>query len=248
MKMDRRKMTVLFSAALAMSMATWIATAQQPRKVDDAALKDAARTGEEWITYNLGWSEQRYSTLNQINSSNVNRLGLAWSADIPAAPGNPQNRQEGTPLVFNGVLYSITPWSVVYAVDARTGQVMWKSDPEVNQQVWQSRICCGVVNRGIALYQGNVIAPVVDGRLRSLDMATGKINWEVRVSPANQAYTITMAPRVIKGGKVIVGVSGGEYGIRGFFDAYDAETGKQAWRFWTVPGDPSNPFEQPQLA
>ncbi len=247
MKMYRRKITLLFCSALAMSLATWIAAGQQTRKVDDAALKDAARTGEEWISYNLGWSEQRYSPLNQITSANVNRLGLAWSADIPAAPGNPQNRQEGTPLVFNGVLYSITPWSVVYAIDARTGKEMWRSDPEVNQQVWQSRICCGVVNRGIALYQGNVIAPVVDGRLRSLDAATGKINWETRVSPENQAYTITMAPRVIKGGKVIVGVSGGEYGIRGFFDAYDAETGKKAWRFWTVPGDPSKPFEQPEL-
>ncbi len=240
-------MAVLSSAALAMCLAAWIATGQQPRKVDDAALKDAAKTGEEWITYNLGWSEQRYSPLNQINAANVSRLGLAWSADIPAAPGNPQTRQEGTPLVFNGVLYSITPWSVVYAMDARTGKELWHSDPEVNQQVWGSRICCGVVNRGIALYQGNVIAPVVDGRLRSLDAATGRVNWEVRVSPANMAYTITMAPRVIKGGKVIVGVSGGEYGVRGFFDAYDVETGKQAWRFWTVPGDPSKPFEQPEL-
>jgi quinohemoprotein ethanol dehydrogenase len=236
-----RKIAVLLSALAS------IAAAQTPRKIDDAALKDAGRTGEEWISYNVNWAEQRYSALNQINSSNVSRLGLAWSADIPAAPGNPQNRQEGTPLVVNGILYSITPWSVVYAVDARTGKEVWRSDPEVNQQVWQSRICCGVVNRGIALYQGSVIAPVVDGRLRSLDAATGKVNWETRVSPENQAYTITMAPRVIKGGKVIVGVSGGEYGIRGFFDAYDAETGKKAWRFWTVPGDPSKPFEQPEL-
>ncbi|HEY7333472.1 MAG TPA: PQQ-binding-like beta-propeller repeat protein [Bryobacteraceae bacterium] len=229
-------------------MAAWVAVAQQPRKVDDAALKNAAQTGEEWLTYNLGWSEQRYSRLDQINTSNVSRLGLAWYTDIPAAPGNPQNRQEATPLVYNGVVYSITPWSVVYAVDAHSGKELWRSDPEVNQQVWQSRICCGVVNRGIALYQDKVIAPVVDGRLRALDMATGKIAWETRVSSANMPYTITMAPRVIKGGKVIVGVSGGEYGVRGYFDAYDAETGKQLWRFYTVPGDPSKPFEQPELA
>jgi glucose dehydrogenase len=147
--------------------AAWIALAQQaqqPRKVDDAALKNAAQTGEEWIAYNLGWSEQRFSRLDQINASNVNRLGLAWYSDIPAAPGNPQNRQEATPLVYNGIVYSITPWSVVYAVDARTGKEMWRSDPEVNQQVWQSRMCCGVVNRGIALYQDKIFAPVVDGR------------------------------------------------------------------------------------
>jgi PQQ-dependent dehydrogenase (methanol/ethanol family) len=238
---------VVFAAALG-SAAAWVALAQQPRKVDDAALRDAAKTGEEWITYNLGWSEQRYSQLNQITAQNVNRLGLAWYTDIPAARGNPQNRQEGTPLVYNGMMYSITPWSVVYAVDARTGKEAWHSDPDVNQQVWQSRICCGVVNRGIAMYGDKIIAPVVDGRLRALDSATGKLVWESRVSPANMAYTITMAPRVIKGGKVIIGVSGGEYGVRGFFDAYDVETGKRAWRFYTVPGDPSKPFEQPVLA
>src|SRR5207253_10899814 len=139
-------------------------------------------------------------------------------------------------------------WGVVYAVDARTGKEMWHQDPEVNQQVWQSRICCGVVNRGIALYQGKVIAPAVDGRLRALDAETGKIVWETRVSPENQAYTITMAPRVIKGGKVIIGVSGGEYGARGFFDAYDAETGQKAWRCYTAPGGPSKRFQRPDLA
>jgi len=241
-----RRTTWALAAGLA--LAAPIAVAQQARQVDDAALKDTGKTGEEWVSYNVNWSEQRYSPLNQINAGNVSRLGLAWYSDIPAAPGNPQNRQEGTPLVYNGVLYSITPWSVVYAMDARSGKEIWRQDPEVNQQVWQSRICCGVVNRGIALYQGKVIAPVVDGRLRALDAATGRILWQTRVAPENMPYTITMAPRVIKGGKVIVGVSGGEYGVRGFFDAYDAETGKQLWRFWTVPGDPSKPFEQPELA
>jgi PQQ-dependent dehydrogenase (methanol/ethanol family) len=243
-----RALKTAFCAALLGSAAAWVAVAQQPRKVDDAALRDAGRTGEEWITYNMGWSEQRFSQLNQITSQNVNRLGLSWYTDIPSARGNPQNRQEGTPLVYNGMIYSIAPWSVVYAVDARTGKEAWHSDPDVNQQVWQSRICCGVVNRGIAMYEDKIIAPVVDGRLRALDAATGKLVWESRVSPANMAYTITMAPRVIKGGKVIIGVSGGEYGVRGFFDAYDVETGKRAWRFYTVPGDPSKPFEQPELA
>lgn len=99
--------------------------------------------------------------------------------------------------------------------------------------------CCGVANRGLALYEGKVIAAVVDGRLRALDAATGKLVWEARVSPENMPYTITMTLRVIKGGKVIIGVSGGEYGVRGFFDAYDVNTGKRAWRFYTVPGDPS---------
>jgi quinohemoprotein ethanol dehydrogenase len=240
--------TIRFCFLLTLSLiVVWGAVAQQPRRVDEAALRDAGKTGEDWISYNVNWSEQRYSSLKQIDAANVSRLGIGWYMDIPAAPGNPQNRQEGTPLVFNGVLYSITPWSVVYAVDARTGKEMWHQDPEVNQQVWQSRICCGVVNRGIALYDGKVIAPVVDGRLRALDAETGKIVWETRVSPETMPYTITMAPRVIKGGKVIIGVSGGEYGVRGFFSAFDAETGKLAWQFWTVPGDPSKPFERPDL-
>ena len=224
------------------------AVAQQTRPIDDAALKAAGRTGEEWISYNVNWSEQRYSPLDQINASNVSRLGLAWYTDIPAAPGRPQTHQEGTPLVHDGVLYSIAPWSVVYAVDARTGKELWRSDPEVNQDIWQSRICCGVVNRGIALYKDMVIAPVVDGRMRALDAKTGRPIWQTRVTPANMSYTFTMAPRVIKGGKVIIGASGGEYAVRGMFAALDVATGKIAWTFYTVPGDPSKPFEQPELA
>jgi quinohemoprotein ethanol dehydrogenase len=237
-----RRVVLLAAAAFG-----FVVMAQRPRQVDDALLKSGSKTGEEWVSYGVNWSEQRYSPLDQINASNINRLGLAWTYDIPVAPGNFQAHQEATPLVFNGVLYSITPWSIVYAVDLRTRKEIWRSDPEVNQQVWQSRICCGVVNRGIALYQGKVIAPAVDGRLRALDQATGKILWETRVSPENMAYTITMAPRVVKGGKVIIGVSGGEYAIRGFFAAFDVQTGKLAWKFYTVPGDPSKPFEQPEL-
>lgn len=227
--------------------ASWILSAQRPRQVDDAALKTGSTTGDEWISYGMNWAERRFSPLRQIDASNVSRLGLEWSAEIPLAAGNPQTHQENTPLVFNGVLYGITPWSIAYAVDLRTHKEIWRADPEVNQQVWQSRICCGVVNRGVALYEGKVIAPVVDGRLRALDAATGKVLWETRVSPENMAYTITMAPRVIKGGRIIIGISGGEYAIRGFFSAYDAQTGKLAWRFYTVPGDPSKPFEHPDL-
>jgi len=232
---------------LASLLAAWIMVAQQPRQVNDAMLKTGSKSGDEWVSYGVNWSEQRYSPLKQIDASNVGRLGLAWSYDIPLAPGNPQTHQEATPLVFNNVLYSITPWSIVYAVDLTPGKEIWRADPEVNQQVWASRICCGVVNRGIAMYEGKIIAPAVDGRLRALDAATGRVLWETRVSPETQAYTITMAPRVIKGGKVIIGISGGEFAVRGFFSAYDVNTGKLAWRFYTVPGDPSKPFEHPEL-
>ncbi|MGB6947552.1 MAG: PQQ-dependent dehydrogenase, methanol/ethanol family [Bryobacteraceae bacterium] len=235
----------LFAAAL---LSAAIAPAQSSHSIDDATLKNAGRTGQDWISYNGDWAEQRYSPLDQINASNVSRLGLAWYADIPSAPGRPQTHQEATPLEHDGVIYSIGPWSVVYAVDARSGKELWRSDPEVNQEVWQSRICCGVVNRGIALYKDIVIAPVIDGRMRALDTKTGRIVWETRVAPSDRPYSFTMAPRVIKGGKVIIGAAGGEYAVRGFFAAVDAETGKIAWKFYTVPGDPSKPFEQPELA
>ena len=225
---------------------TLIGLAQQPRRVNDALLKTGSTSGEEWVANGTNWAEQRHSPLKEINATNVSRLGLAWSAEIPLAPGN-ETHQENTPLVFNGVLYGITPWSITYAIDLRTHKELWRADPAVDQGIWRSRICCGVVNRGLALYEGKVIAPVVDGRLRALDAATGKVLWEVRVSPDNQPYTITMAPRVIKGGRIVIGVSGGEYAVRGFFSAYDVETGKMAWRFYTVPGDPSKPFEHPDL-
>jgi quinohemoprotein ethanol dehydrogenase len=232
--MDMRK-TALWLTAFALSAS--IAAAQQ-RRVDDGVLKSAGKTGEDWLTYGLSQGETRYSPLNQINAANVSRLGLAWSYDLGAGGG----AQEATPVVSNGVLYGITNWSVVFALDARTGKEKWRWDPEVNQTAVFPKICCGVVNRGLAIYQGMIIAPVIDGRLQALDAETGKVLWEARVAYPQDQYTITMAPRIAKG-KVIIGVSGGDRPTRGFFAAYDAMTGHQAWKFYTVPGDPSKPFE-----
>jgi len=234
---NRGRWLIAILAILAISVGV---LAQQAKKVDENALKNAGKNKEEWISYNRDWSETRYSPLEQINATNVSKLGMAWSLDIPNVGMG--TRQEGTPLVSNGVLYSITPFSVVYAVDARTGKQLWQADPEASRS---ASACCGVVNRGLALYEGKVIAPVLDGRLRALDIQTGKVLWETRVTPTNLPYTITMAPRVIKGGRVIVGASGGEFAVRGFFAAFDATTGKELWKFYTVPGDPSKPFEQP---
>ncbi|HEX4278704.1 MAG TPA: PQQ-dependent dehydrogenase, methanol/ethanol family [Bryobacteraceae bacterium] len=214
------------------------AVMSQTRPVNDLALKNAGKSGTDWISYGLTPGETRYSPLNQINASNVSKLGLAWSYDIGTGGGN----QEATPLVWNGTIYSITNWSVVYAVDARTGKEKWRWDPEVNQSAVRPKVCCGIVNRGLALYNGKVIAPVLDGRLDGLDAETGKVVWESRVAFTQDSYTLTMAPRIAKG-KVIVGVSGAEYPVRGFFAAYDANTGQFAWKFYTVPGDPSKGFE-----
>ena len=237
--MRARKNTVLLLSIAGLLLATWVVFGQV-RKVDDLALKNAGKTGEEWLTYGLNPGETRYSPLKQIDTNNVSRLGLAWSYDLGSGGGN----QEGTPLFWNGSIYGITNWSVVYSVDVRTGKERWRWDPEVNQTSVRPKICCGVVNRGIAIYQNKIIAPVIDGRLVALDSETGKPAWEARVAYPQDNYTVTMAPRIAKG-KVIVGVSGAEYPVRGFFSAFDANTGQQVWKFYTIPGDPSKPFEGP---
>ena len=191
-----------------------------------------------WLSYGRNQSETRYSTLKQIDATNARRLGLAWSYVMGAGGGN----QEGTPLMWNNTLYGITTWSVVFALDARTGQELWRWNPGINQPVTRPAICCGNVNRGIAIYNGMIIAPGIDGRLFALDARTGKKIWETQIVDTKELFTLTMAPR-IAGGKVIIGASGGDKPTRGNFVALDAQTGKLAWRFYTVPGDPSKPFE-----
>ncbi len=215
---------------------------QPPHKIDDLALRNATKNTDEWLTYGIDQGETRYSPLKQIDTTNVGRLALAWSFDLGPGGGN----QEETPLVWNGTIYNITNWSVVIAVDARTGKEKWRWDPEVNQPATRAKICCGVVNRGMAIYNGKIIAPVIDGRLIALDALTGKPVWEARATYPQDNYTMTMAPRIAKG-KVIIGLAGAELLIRGQFVAFDAETGHLAWRFYTVPGDPSKPFENPAL-
>jgi quinohemoprotein ethanol dehydrogenase len=231
-----------FVAAIHAQQPSGVASAQPPAQIDAQVLKNAGTPADSlpgsWLSYGRSQSETRYSPLKQIDTSNVSKLGLSWSYVLGAGGGN----QEGTPLMWNNTLYGITTWSVVYALDARTGKELWRWDPEVNQPVVRPRICCGIVNRGLALYNGMIFAPAIDGRLIALDALNGKPVWEARVAYPQELYTITMAPRVANG-KVIVGVSGGDKPTRGFFDAYDAKTGHRAWRFYTVPGDPAKPYE-----
>jgi len=234
----RATMTWLVGWLGAVSFFAWLAMGQQGRKVDDAALRNALKNPADWITYGGDLGEQRYSPLKQIDTTNVARLGLAWSYDVGMGGGN----QEATPLVWSGAIYGITNYSIVFALDARTGKEKWRWDPEVNRPAVTPKLCCGIVNRGVALYDGKIIAPINDGRLVALDADSGKPVWEARVAYPQDNYTLTMAPRIAKG-KVIVGVSGSEFPVRGFFAAYDAETGRFAWRDYTVPGDPSKPFE-----
>ncbi|HET9216958.1 MAG TPA: PQQ-dependent dehydrogenase, methanol/ethanol family [Terriglobia bacterium] len=248
------RIAVLASLTLAMSVSVVIFgqqnrvanTASTAVNVTNDVLRRAAAANDllpgAWLSYGRTQGETRYSTLKQIDSTNAKRMGLAWSYVMGAGGGN----QESTPLMWNNTLYGITTWSVVFALDARTGKELWRWDPEVNQTTVRPRICCGNVNRGIALYNGMVIAPSIDGRLFALNALTGKPVWETRVVYPQDQYTLTMAPR-IAGGKVIIGASGGDKPTRGQFAAVDAQTGQFLWRFYTVPGDPSQPYESEAL-
>lgn len=193
------------------------------------------------MTYGRTYSEQRFSPLKQVNDQNVSQLGLAWSFNLDTHRG-----QEATPLVVDGVMYFSTAWSKVFAVNAATGERLWSFDPQVPGETGVNA-CCDVVNRGVAVWRGKVFVGTLDGRLVALDAATGKLVWQVQTTDPAYRYTITGAPRVVKD-RVLIGNAGAEMGVRGYVSAYDAESGKLAWRFYTVPGDPSQPFESPALA
>nr|WP_309946214.1 PQQ-dependent dehydrogenase, methanol/ethanol family [Tardiphaga robiniae] len=210
--------------------------------IDSAAITANTATSKDWPTYGLDYAETRFSKLNQITAENVKDIGLMWTYNLESIRG-----VEATPLVVDGIMYVSAPWSVVHAVDTRTGKRLWTFDPGVDREKGY-RGCCDVVNRGVALYKGKVFVGAYDGRLVALDAATGTKVWEKdTVIDRKMSYTITGAPRVFNG-KVVIGNGGAEYGVRGYVTAYDAETGNQAWRWFTVPGDPAKPFEDDSMA
>ncbi len=196
----------------------------------------------QWLSHGRTYGEQRFSPLAEIDTGNVVELGRAWYGDFGVA-----RAQESTPLFVDGVLYVTTAWSNVKAYDARSGAQLWSFDAEVPGE-WGSRACCDVVNRGVAAWNGKVYVGTIDGRLLAIDAASGALAWATDTLVRRDiAYTITGAPRVVKG-KVIIGNGGAEYGVRGYVSAYDAESGELAWRWFTVPGDPSLGFENEQMA
>lgn len=205
-----------------------------------AAIINADKTPQDWLTYGRTYSEQRYSPLSQINDKNVKQLHIAWYQDFDTNRG-----QEGTPLVVGGVLYATTNWSKVRAYKADTGQLLWQYDPKVpgNTAV---KGCCDTVNRGAAYWNGKIILGTFDGRLVALDAKTGKPVWETDTIPHDaqlgevRSYIVDGAPRVAKG-VVIIGNAGAEFGARGFVSGFDAETGKLKWRFFTVPAPDNKP-------
>ena len=183
------------------------------------------------MSHGRTYDEQRFSPLKQISTENVGELGLAWFADFDTRRG-----QEATPIIVDGVIYVSTAWSKVNAYDAKTGALLWRYDPKVPGE-WAVNTCCDVVNRGVAAWNGKVFVGTLDGRLIALEAATGKPVWSVQTTDPKQPYSITGAPRVVKG-RVIIGNGGSEFSVRGFVSAYDAETGKLDWRFYIVPGAP----------
>ena len=240
--MSAHKPRLPLGACIALFCAASLATArpaaaQSPRSVADAALVGAPAA--EWLSYGRDYAETHYSPLDAIDTGNVASLAVAWSWDIPKGGA----RQEATPLVSDGVLYATGPMSLVFALDARTGAPRWVWDPAVpHQDEGGPRPCCGYVNRGVAIYGERVFVGLLDGRLVALDRETGAVEWVVQTTPPGSDYTSTGAPRVVKG-LVVIGNGGAEYGVRGYVTAYDAETGEQAWRTYTVPGNPADGFE-----
>ncbi len=201
----------------------------------------SAENAGQWMSYGRDYSEQRFSPLKQINADNAGQLGLAWYGDLGERGGS----YETTPVAVDGRVFVSAPWSKVYAFDAKTGKQLWKYDPQVPGE-WAVSLCCGIVNRGVAVWQGKVIWGTLDGRLVAVDAKSGRKVWEKQVTDPQKTLSITGAPRIADG-RIFIGEAGSEFHQRGYMAAYDADSGKELWRWWSVPGDPSKGFEQPEL-
>ncbi len=210
--------------------------ASGPAWVDHQRLLGANNEPGQWLSPGRTYDEQHFSPLDQINVDTVGRLGLAWFADI-----NTERGMEASPLAIDGVLYNVQPWNVVTAYDGKTGRVLWSYDPEVPLRFGRMA-CCDIVSRGLAAWRGKIYVATLDGRLIALDARTGRPVWSVLTVDNSKDYTITGAPRVFDG-KVLIGNGGGERNVRGYVTAYDAQTGAQDWRWYTVPGNPADGFE-----
>jgi quinohemoprotein ethanol dehydrogenase len=192
---------------------------------------------ESWPLNGRTFDGTRHSPLHQIDTTNVQRLGLAWEFRDFIVRGRTHRGIEANPLVLEGVMYFSGPWGVAYALDARTGKLLWRYDPKADGQFGRSA-CCDVVSRGLAVWDGRVYTASLDGYLIALDARTGKLLWRVDTFVNRHwNYTITGAP-YIAGENVLIGNAGAEMGARGYVSAYNLESGQLVWRFWTIPGDP----------
>ena len=180
-----------------------------------------------WLTYSGAYHGRHYRELTQITPENVGDLALEW-----VYQGSSTHTWQATPLAVDGVMYVTEGPNNVVALDARTGREFWKYEHQLPPRV---NVCCGQVNRGVAILDGRIYAGTIDGSLLALDAKTGQLIWEKKIVDNSAGYALTMAPLAVKD-KIIIGPAGGEYGIRGFLDAYDAKTGERIWRFNTIPG------------
>jgi quinohemoprotein ethanol dehydrogenase len=188
--------------------------------------------GNEWLTVGGDWGATRYSTLNQINTTNVKDLKGAWAAHTGSGLGTKYSF-EATPLVQNGVMYISTGNDEILAFDAKTGQEIWEYRSGIDQSI--DTVCCGWDNRGVALGDGLVFMGQLDGSFVALDQKSGERIWKTQVGGWQQGYTITAAP-LYYDGIVYTGISGAEFGVRGKLTALDAKSGQELWHFWTIPG------------
>jgi quinohemoprotein ethanol dehydrogenase len=234
----RSPLALVFALAAALGAASWVTAADGPKglagAIDDKRMLNAASEPQNWLVHGGDFAGRHYSTLDQINPATVKDLKPAWSLEFDTYRG-----QESEPIVVDGVAYVTTAASKVMAVDAATGRRIWFYDPQVSGRNLTAA-CCDIVNRGPAVYKGKVFVATLDGRLIALDSRTGRVIWSAQTTPKDSNYTITGYPRVIKN-KVIIGNAGGDLGIRGYLSAWDADTGKMAWKFYLVPGDPKVP-------
>jgi alcohol dehydrogenase (cytochrome c) len=194
-------------------------------------LRGAANEPQNWLTYSGTYAGWRYSTLKQITTNNASHLSLQWAFQVGDI-----GQLETTPLVVDGVLYGTGQNNRAFAIDARTGRAIWRYQRNLPDKL---QVCCGMVNRGMAILGNKLFMATLDAHLIALDTKTGNLIWDVPVADYHQAYAMTLAPLSLKN-EVIVGPAGGEYGVQGFIDAYDADTGRRIWRFNTVP-QPSEP-------
>jgi quinohemoprotein ethanol dehydrogenase len=237
-----RPALLVWSDAAVLLAAMFAGLAAAGTAVDGDAIADELQ-GDNWLSTGRTYAEHHYSPLAQITRDNVERLGLAWALDLPG-----ERTLEAPPLAVDGVLYFSGAYGKTYAVDVHNGRPLWEFDPDLaHHSPEKLRLVMGA-HRGVAYWQGKVYVGVVDGRLIALDAKTGKTVWTVQSFDAPTARkAISGAPRVFDG-KVIIGHGGGDYGTRGYVTAYDANTGQQRWRFYTVPGDPHKGFENDTMA
>jgi alcohol dehydrogenase (cytochrome c) len=208
--------------------AAWLAASPAPAQVTADRLVNASREPQQWLTYSGSYDGARHTALDQINRTNVQRLALQWVFQTGV-----QGWHETTPLVIDGVMYLTAPQNHAYAIDVRSGRPLWHYERNLPKNV---SLCCGPQNRGLAALGDRVFMGTLDAHVVALDAKTGRVRWDVAAAEAGEGYSFTGAPLAVKD-KVIVGVAGGEYGVRGFIDAYDAESGRRAWRFYTIPGE-----------